>query len=476
LHVTVALYCRVSTEEQAEHGYSIDNQKERLIAYCTSQGWDDYRLYIDDGYTGTNIDRPALQRLIRHAREGKIDTVVVYKLDRLSRRQKDVLHLLEDVFEANDVVFKSATEPFDTSTPLGKAMLGILAVFAQLERDTIVERMTVGIRQRIRAGKWHGGRLPFGYRYNQETGKLEIVPDQAQLIREMYRRFLQGQSLNDLAIWMESRTNERVFDHGIVRDMLRRTIYTGRLRYGDQESTEIADPIIDQETWDMVQAEMRRRSEGRAPHGEYLLSGLLKCGLCGGSVIHIIRNTIRGDKLYSYPLYVCKHQHHRPRKSTIPPCKAGYRRQEELDAWVVEQVKRVAALDPAEVQKELAAARQPQEDHSKVLDELKRKLSSIDAKLDKWYDAFEEGHIDPRMLKDRISRLEEERRVLQERIDDLESTIRRPDMRRFIDVLRLVEEAWDYMTFEEQRNVLRAAIDVIIVPKKGQEPKIVWNV
>lgn len=152
-----AIYVRVSTEEQAEQGYSIDVQKERLIAFCKSQGWEDYKLYIDDGYTGTNTNRPALKRLIRHIEAKKVHTVVVYKLDRLSRKQKDVLSLIEDVFEKNNVAFASSSEKFDTSTAFGKAMIGILAVFAQLERDMIIERTTSGRRQKISKGIWSGG-------------------------------------------------------------------------------------------------------------------------------------------------------------------------------------------------------------------------------------------------------------------------------------------------------------------------------
>ena len=116
--MTIALYCRVSTDEQAQHGFSIDHQKERLAAFCESQGWKDYEHYVDDGYTGTNLNRPQLTRLIRHVRSGRVNMVVVYKIDRLSRKLRDALYLLEDVFEANGVAFRSATEPFDTSTPI----------------------------------------------------------------------------------------------------------------------------------------------------------------------------------------------------------------------------------------------------------------------------------------------------------------------------------------------------------------------
>lgn len=139
--VRAAIYVRVSTEEQAEHGISIPAQKSRLISYCKTQGWEIYDFFIDSGYSGKNLERPAMQRLIEDARNRKFNTALVLKLDRLSRRQKDVLCLLEDIFEPNNIGFKSATESFDTTTPFGKAALGMMAVFTQLERETIIERI-----------------------------------------------------------------------------------------------------------------------------------------------------------------------------------------------------------------------------------------------------------------------------------------------------------------------------------------------
>lgn len=276
-----ALYIRVSTEEQAEHGFSIDAQKERLVAFSKSQGWENHKLYIDDGYTGTKMERPALKKMIRHIEEGKIHTVVVYKLDRLSRKQKDVLQLLEDVFEKNDVKFRSATEPFDTSTPFGKAMLGVLAVFAQLDRDMIIERTTTGRRTKVSQGDWYGGRVPFGYTWNKESKLLEIVPEEARIVKEIFNMYLQGHSRLSIAEWAASRTDERTIDHSTIRDMVARPIYAGNLINAGNINSGKHEAIIDQETWDRAQAETLKRKEGAATIGEYLLTGLLKCGICG---------------------------------------------------------------------------------------------------------------------------------------------------------------------------------------------------
>ena len=163
-----ALYIRVSTDAQFEEGYSVDAQKDMLEGYCRSRGWKDYRFYIDGGFTGSNIDRPQMQRLIQDARAGEIAQVVVYKLDRLSRSQKDTLYLIEDVFNPAGVGFTSMNENLDTGTPMGRAMLGIMSAFAQLERETIRERTRMGMRERVRGGLWMGGgHPPFGYDYGR---------------------------------------------------------------------------------------------------------------------------------------------------------------------------------------------------------------------------------------------------------------------------------------------------------------------
>ena len=147
-----AVYIRVSTDAQREEGYSIEAQKEMLTAYCVSKGIQNYEYYIDGGFSGSNISRPALERLISDIKKKKISCVLVYKLDRLSRSQKDTLYLIEDVFNPNGVDFISLNENMDTSTPIGRLMLGILSAFAQLERENIKERTKMGMKERIKSG------------------------------------------------------------------------------------------------------------------------------------------------------------------------------------------------------------------------------------------------------------------------------------------------------------------------------------
>ena len=157
-----ALYLRVSTEAQADEGYSLAAQAEKLEAYCRMKGISRFTRYVDGGFSGSSLNRPAVTQLIDCIRNGEVERVVVYKLDRLSRSQKDTLYLIEDVFAPHSVDFVSINENIDTGTPYGRAMIGILSAFAQLERENIFLRTRMGMVERVRQGFWPGGgKIPF---------------------------------------------------------------------------------------------------------------------------------------------------------------------------------------------------------------------------------------------------------------------------------------------------------------------------
>ena len=174
-----ALYIRVSTDEQAREGFSIDAQKRKLLAYAESQDWDVTSILVDDGYSAKDLNRPAMQELLEKVRGEEIDVVLVFKLDRLTRSVKDLYHLLDE-FARHDVGFRSSQEQFDTTTTMGRAMLGILGIFAQWERETIAERVRMGMEQKVREGKKPGGKYPYGY---DRDGNL--IPEEAEIIRRL---------------------------------------------------------------------------------------------------------------------------------------------------------------------------------------------------------------------------------------------------------------------------------------------------
>ena len=251
--IKAGLYSRVSTDIQME-GYSIEAQKEFLVSYCKMHEIEEYEFYTDGGYTGSNINRPDLNRLIEDVENNKINIVIVFKLDRLSRSQKDTLFLIEEIFNPHNCGFVSIKENFDTNTPFGKAMVGILSVFAQLERETILERTRIGRRKRAEEGLWYGtGNLPYAYDYDFNTGILIPNEERALKVKKMIELYLQGVPMTKVAelFHMKDQT---------LRNILTSTVNIGIIPYKDEEFIGKHEPIIDRETYDKIQQKMKDRS------------------------------------------------------------------------------------------------------------------------------------------------------------------------------------------------------------------------
>lgn len=282
----VAIYSRVSTAEQEKHGYSIGEQQERLSKYADAMGWTVFRHYTDGGFTGANIERPALQELIADVQARKVQKVIVYKLDRLSRSQKDTLYLIEDVFLPNGCDFVSMSESFDTSTPFGKAMIGILSVFAQLEREQIKERLKMGKEGRAKKGLWHGGSAPVGYRYNPATQALEIVETEAEQVRTIFKLFADGYSLHEIEKALEGQeTSFGAWSYTHIRKVLHHQTYGGKMKYLSESFAGAQTAIVDEDIFNAVQERLKehdaRWKTNRAPHSKSFLSGMVYCARCG---------------------------------------------------------------------------------------------------------------------------------------------------------------------------------------------------
>ena len=215
-----------------------------------------YYKYIDPGYSGSNINRPAIQKLISDVKSNKIDIVVVYKLDRLSRSQKDTLYLIEDIFLKNGVDFVSMNENFDTSSAFGRAMIGILYIFAQLEREQIKERTSMGRMERAKNGYWHGGGFdPVGYNYI--NGELIINEYEAMQVKEIFDLFIKGYTINQISLILFDKGYTTKYGNrkyaSTVTSCLNLPLYIGKISYGGNLYDGKHQPIIDLETWDKAQ-------------------------------------------------------------------------------------------------------------------------------------------------------------------------------------------------------------------------------
>lgn len=242
------VYTRVSTTEQATEGYSIEEQERKCKAAIESKGWQYAGTYSDPGISGRTMDRPGLQSMLESISEGKVEAVFVYKLDRLSRKQKDTMTIIEDIFLKKDIALVSLNETLDTSTPWGRAMIGILSSFNQMESENIQVRTKMGRDAKANKGGYAGGKPPIGYK--AVHGELVIVPEEAEIVKLVFEMRKNGgtyvsiaEELNTLGYKTKSGGK---FHHSAVQNILNnKETYLGYYKYGESSTGERThEPIL----------------------------------------------------------------------------------------------------------------------------------------------------------------------------------------------------------------------------------------
>lgn len=235
MRLKACVYTRVSTSEQAMEGYSIEEQERMCKAAIVSKGWEYIGTYSDPGISGRTMDRLGLQKMIRAIERGEVQAVVIYKLDRLSRKQRDTMTIIEDIFLENDVDLVSLNETLDTSTPWGRAMIGILSSFNQMESENIQMRTAMGKEAKATKGGYAGGKPPLGYK--SVNGELVVVEDEAEIVRLIYKLRKDGMTMVNIAEELNRRglktKQGNEFRHSAIQGILNnKEMYQGHYRYG----------------------------------------------------------------------------------------------------------------------------------------------------------------------------------------------------------------------------------------------------
>lgn len=432
-----ALYLRVSTEAQADEGYSLAAQAEKLEAYCRMKGIAQFQRYVDGGFSGSNLTRPAITELVEAIRSGNVERVVVYKLDRLSRSQKDTLYLIEDVFMPHGVDFVSINENIDTGSPYGRAMIGILSAFAQLERENIFLRTRMGMVERVKQGYWPGGgKIPFGYDYDADKGIL-VPNSDAETVREIYARYLEGQSTGRIA-----RDLGLKYEH-LVRQILLRESNTGVIVYRGETYPGRHEPLIDKTTFARVQRRLQRTDKPRAAASNKLLTGLLVCGHCGAKMRYQKWGGA-GDKLVCYSRD--KSKPHLVHDADCPNRGVMARQVEEV---VIRDLSRLAAepVSPHRSKKEPAECR-------RTLDRAQRKLRRL-------YELFAEGEDDT--LRDAIARARRECSRAEQALACAQQAERQEEHDAAQQALQTIGSCWDKLSDAEKQTLVRACVQKIVL-------------
>ena len=462
----VAIYPRVSTQEQAMNGHSIDEQIERMKKYCEAMGWTIYNTYTDAGFSGANTDRPGLQRMIRDIKAGKIDKVLVYKLDRLSRSQKDTLELIEDVFIANKTDFVSMSENFDTSTPFGRAIIGILAVFAQLEREQIKERMAMGKFARAKQGKMCGqGHAPIGYDYI--NGELKTNEFESLQVIEAFQLAAEGFSPYAIA----NIFNEKGYSHRwgkwhdkSVRKALMSKIYIGYIKYRQEWYKGQHEGFVDEPLFDAVQKIMESRSRQHEDHNRRrgkatsYLGGFVYCKHCGAKYSkNEMRQKRKNGEIYHYNKFCCNSRTKRVRYLVKDPnCKNKHWDVDELTEIVFGEIKKLA-IDPDYISRIKAS---DIEDERPAI--MEKEIKKMDEQIARLMDLYTIGDMPADILQNRIHEINDKRIKLENDLDDIKAEKEKKlSAEETSQIVKSFSDVLDRGDFEEIRTVLFSLIDKI---------------
>ena len=351
-----AIYTRKSTGKGLERDFnSLDAQREACEQYIQSRAYQGWQLvetrYDDGGFTGANIDRPAFARLLDDVDAGRIDVVVVHKVDRLSRSLLDFAGVMGRFSEAG-TAFVSVTQNFSTADAMGRLTLNVLMSFAEFEREMISERTRDKIAGARRRGKWTGGSVPFGYAVDDK--KLVILAEEAPIVREIFGRYVQdhsalevAQHLNEVYPNTEPRTYRgkrrqpgRAWTKHAVLRVLKNPLYAGLIPLGDEVFDGEHEAIVERETFRLAAARLDAHSRykpGRPPNADYLLTGRIFCALCGSALTPKSTTKRRTGKTYRY--YSCVAKDQKGRKA----CKARPLTASALEEFAIARIREATA-------------------------------------------------------------------------------------------------------------------------------------
>jgi site-specific DNA recombinase len=468
-----AVYVRVSTTEQASEGYSIRAQTDRLKAYCVSQGWDIFEIYIDDGYSAKDTNRPNLERMMKHIEQNLIDCVLVYRLDRLTRSVRDLYNLLE-TFDKFDCKFKSATEVYDTTTAMGRMFITIVAALAQWERENTGERIRMGMEQKAREGNWVINMAPYGYELDKENKTLKINEKEALNVKRMFEYYLEGKGVNAIAVELNrlqirTKTNA-VWNDFKVKYILSNPTYIGTMRYNFRVNKEnyfevenTHPPIISKEIFNNVQSirKSRRVIHPRAATSKFIFSGTAKCARCGGPLAGKYGNSKRGNKKYTSRSYYCSN-------SRLGECDQRHMSERYLETQFIKY------LDTFDINPKIIediTHIDEIDDSKEKLNLLNKELKEIEKRRKKWQYAWVNEMISDEDFSVRIEEEKDKEDDLNKQLSSLQPSGERMNTGDLTEILLDIKSNWDQLDALEKKMLLQMFTKSIIVDRISDQLK-----
>jgi len=485
-----ALYTRVSTDMQV-NAESLSTQEKQLREYCKYHKLKVYKIYTDAGLSGSTTEhRPAFLKMMADAKEKKFEVLVVAKIDRISRNLSDLLEMITTL-ERLDIAFISISQQFDTSTPMGKLTLSILGSFSQFEREMIAERVRENMLERAKDGKWNGGVIPYGFEV--EDKKLRINRDEADVVEKMFDLYLERRSIRittHIANTMDAKPRySKDWSPTTIRRMLENPIYYGAACYNKRKShghttrprpkkewivvEGVVEPIVPKEKWETVQSIIKFEASAhpRTKRYNHMLSGLIRCGHCGGSM-QGYNHPKRGKGGGSWSYYKCSW--HINKGPSV--CPGNTVSKKDTEKKVINMIATWAS-DPAAV---VDQAYRLIKSDSKLavkmnshLGGLEKRVSVIDEALTRIMDAFQEALIDKEEVMSRSRPLRSEKEILDAEIIKLrvqsnlsvDGSIDTESLKRTFGDFSQVFKSLDA---QEQKTLLAQVIKQIVVHLDGR--------
>jgi site-specific DNA recombinase len=457
---------------QAEEGYSIDGQIDSLEKYCEAMGWDVYNKYIDAGFSGGSLKRPEMTNLINDVKKGLFDTVLVYKLDRLSRDVRDTLYLIKDVFNINKIDFVSIQENIDTSSAMGTLFLTLLSAIAEFEREQIKERMQLGKLGRAKSGKsMQWAKTSYGYDYIKETGTLSVNPYQALIVRKMFEWYLSGMSITKLRDALnEQYGQDKEWSYRTVRVILSNPVYCGYNQFKGQIFPGTHEAIISEEDFNKTQEEIKTRQRTAAQRfnprpfqAKYMLSGIAQCGYCSAPLaIKLGMKRKDGTRLVKYE---CKQRHPRKTKGVTvynnnEKCDSGFYFKDDIEHFVLTEISKLQT-DSNYIDKLFSNTNQETIDRASY----QKQIDNLTAKIRRLNDLYIDDRISLEELQKRSSDFMAERTALEKELDadtSLKAVERKEDVRRVLDTKDIFT-----LDYEQQKAIARALISKVRVTSES---------
>jgi site-specific DNA recombinase len=483
--VRCAIYTRKSTEEGLGQDFnSLDAQRDSGEAYIRSQAGEGWTLlpdqYDDGGYTGANMERPAMRRLLADVQARKVDCVVVYKVDRLSRSIRDFAKIME-ILDKHGTTFVSVTQQFNTTTSLGRLTLNILLSFAQFEREIISERTRDKQVLARKRGKWTGGHLPLGY--NLEAGCLVVNAEEADRVRQIFEWYLEGQTVYGIVAkcadlgWHNKQwttKDGKVYGgHPMckchVYKILANPLYAARIRADGEVVAANHARAVDDRTFDLVQERLKENTRNpgtqHRPKLESLLRGLLYCTCCGSAM----SPSYSSSKNRRYRYYVCI----RAAQRNGAACTTRAVSAPVVEEAVIESVRRFV-LAPEVVEEAARAARQ------RLTEELNRHREELKAVNVRVRNAKSQLVRANTLDATREAELLELIAAGDAKAEELRKAVARGERLRFDESmvrqhLGNFDEVWKTMTIEQQCRLLRQLVERVGYDARGDKVKVTYN-